>query len=156
MKRQTDSYQDVRYALNRSVTDLLFFISVGNLRRVKEIVEYERLNLGSDRLVDYDMRTPLHMAASIGSAAIVEFLLQNGALRVINVLDAMNHTPLDEAIRGNHADAALLLYEAVSSPMPYVYTESRPLVTVATLRARAMLLPSYSSTRLYAVLRVPC
>lgn len=112
MKRTSDSYQDVRYALNRSVTDLLFFISVGNLRRVKEIVEYERLNLGSDRLHDYDMRTPLHVAAAIGSAAIVEFLLQNGALRVVNVLDSMNNTPLDEAIRGNHADAALMLYEA--------------------------------------------
>mmetsp|Transcript_7721 Transcript_7721/g.28469 ORF Transcript_7721/g.28469 Transcript_7721/m.28469 type:complete len:518 (-) Transcript_7721:208-1761(-) len=112
MKRATDSYQDVRYALNRSVTDLLFFISVGNLRRVKEIVEYERLNLGSDRLHDYDMRTPLHLGAANGSFAIVEYLLQNGASRVINVLDTNNNTPLDEAIKNNHADVALLLYEA--------------------------------------------
>lgn len=49
---------------------------------------------------DYDMRTPMHVTASEGHLNVAEYLVEKGAL--INVRDRWGHTPLDDAIRGDH------------------------------------------------------
>ncbi len=49
---------------------------------------------------DYDNRTPLHVAASEGNVAVVEYLLKSGAS--IHLRDRNEDTPLMSAINGNY------------------------------------------------------
>jgi ankyrin repeat protein len=55
-------------------------------------------------------RSPLHVAATAGRKASVEFLLENGADP--RATDNFGHTPLDDALRMNHLVVAYLLLEA--------------------------------------------
>ncbi|RIA95047.1 asparaginase-domain-containing protein [Glomus cerebriforme] len=50
--------------------------------------------------MDYDGRTPLHIACTGGHHRIVKFLLQNGAS--VHMRDRFGHTPLYEAARNKH------------------------------------------------------
>ena len=60
----------------------------GNIRTLEEMKAY-----GADMAVeDYDMRTPLHVAASEGKLDMVEYLLKNGAS--VHVRDRNNDSPL--------------------------------------------------------------
>lgn len=56
---------------------------------------------------DYDKRTGLHVAASDGRAAVVEWLLKAGANP--NPKDRFGRTPLDDAITYNHMDVVDVL-----------------------------------------------
>jgi glutaminase len=58
---------------------------------------------------DYSGRTALHLAASSGKTAVVQYLLQLGV--EINPLDGWGNTPLDDAIRHDHAGVASMLEE---------------------------------------------
>src|ERR1051326_2664424 len=58
---------------------------------------------------DYNLRTPLHLAASIGRYEIAKFLLQKRAK--VNAKDENGMTPLHEAVRGNHQDLVELLID---------------------------------------------
>lgn len=51
---------------------------------------------------DYDQRTALHLAASMGHLAAVSWILDNGVNVNVNVLDRMKCTPLDDANREGH------------------------------------------------------
>ena len=53
---------------------------------------------------DYDQRTALHLAASVGNLSIVEQLVEAGA--VTNVVDRWKNTPMRDAIRGGHKEVA--------------------------------------------------
>merc|ERR1712203_1173758 len=53
---------------------------------------------------DYDRRTALHLAASEGHGAVVEFLLDIPGIH-ISPRDRLGNTPLDDAIRHRHAVA---------------------------------------------------
>ena len=59
-------------------------------------------------LSDYDQRTPLHIAASMGNITVVEYLLKNGAS--VHALDRNNATPLVDAIREGHCEVIFLLF----------------------------------------------
>lgn len=48
---------------------------------------------------DYDDRTALHLACSEGHYQIVQFFIENGFFRDIQVKDRWNNTPLEDAIR---------------------------------------------------------
>ena len=56
---------------------------------------------------DYDARTCLHLAASVGQLKIVEYLIQAGAN--INAADRMGGTPLRDAVRERRAEVGRLL-----------------------------------------------
>ncbi|MDQ6802604.1 MAG: ankyrin repeat domain-containing protein [Acidobacteriota bacterium] len=51
--------------------------------------------------------TPMHEAALLGRADLIELLLAHGA--EINSMADNGHTPMAEAIRGRHEDTAALL-----------------------------------------------
>ncbi|CAJ0760916.1 11673_t:CDS:2, partial [Entrophospora sp. SA101] len=60
--------------------------------------------------VDYDGRTPLHIACSCGHQRIVDFLLHHGAS--VHMRDRFGHTPLFEAARNKNKHIIKLLREA--------------------------------------------
>ncbi|CAG8623069.1 15712_t:CDS:10, partial [Acaulospora morrowiae] len=57
--------------------------------------------------IDYDGRTPLHIACTAGHVRIVKFLLQHGAS--VHMRDRFDHTPLFEAARNKHEHIIKLL-----------------------------------------------
>ncbi|KAI0222932.1 L-asparaginase [Lamellibrachia satsuma] len=59
---------------------------------------------------DYDRRTALHLAASLGCEDMVKFLLEHGADP--HGKDAFGQTPIDEARKNNHTNVLKLLGEA--------------------------------------------
>ncbi|KAJ1986233.1 hypothetical protein H4R33_003481 [Dimargaris cristalligena] len=60
--------------------------------------------------VDYDGRTPLHLAASEGRFRACEFLLTNGAS--VHVLDHFGHTPIFDAVRKRSLKCVQMLVQA--------------------------------------------
>ena len=56
---------------------------------------------------DYDMRTPLHVAASEGKVEMVKYLMQNGAS--VHMRDRNNDSPLRYYRAAEHTDARELL-----------------------------------------------
>ena len=70
------------------INNFIKMCSNGILKEIKNIIHKVDVNFS-----DYDLRTPLHLAASEGHFEIVEFLIQNGALIK---KDRWNNTPLDD------------------------------------------------------------
>lgn len=60
--------------------------------------------------VDYEGRSPLHIACRDGHIAIVEYLLLHGAS--VHVRDRWGHTPLFVAVVGKHAQVVSMLRRA--------------------------------------------
>ena len=84
--------------------ELIDGASKGDLERIRELVKQRvDVNLG-----DYDRRTALHLAASEGLLAVVEFLIDE-AHASVNPVDRWGGTPLDDAIRSKHRDVAAYL-----------------------------------------------
>jgi len=94
----------------RALLDMLFFCSVGDVQRVQEIVRTWRIDVSDSRSCDYDKRYPLHLAASEGCFSVVDWLVKSKA--DVNVIDRFNHTPLEDAVRGDHLEVAKLLMAA--------------------------------------------
>lgn len=70
------------------------------------------LSIGAQlRSADYDKRTPLHLAASVGNLRIVDFIINHSACNalVLNAVDRWGGTPLRDAIREGHREVALHL-----------------------------------------------
>uniref|UniRef100_A0A061RQQ6 Protein kinase domain-containing protein n=2 Tax=Tetraselmis sp. GSL018 TaxID=582737 RepID=A0A061RQQ6_9CHLO len=94
-------------ARRRGITELLFFASVGDLKRCRTIVDLWDLKVDDPMCSDYDRRTPLHLAARDASFAVAEWLLKAGADK--NAVDRFQRTPLEEAVRNNHVEMVDLL-----------------------------------------------
>ncbi|KAA8493368.1 Ankyrin repeat domain-containing protein 50 [Porphyridium purpureum] len=76
----------------------------------------ERLMAGvSAQYADYDMRTPLHLAASEGRDVIAELLLVNGAK--MDAKDRFGRTPIDDALNNGHRDV-LRVFRAYGATIP--------------------------------------
>ena len=75
---------------------------VWTLRRLHE----EQMDLQQG---DYDLRSPMHLAAAEGHLKAVEFLLNSGVKP--NEKDRWGGTPLEDAINGKHDDIVVLLKE---------------------------------------------
>jgi len=68
--------------------------------------------LGGDRLTtdgDYDLRTPLHLAASEGRLICVEFLVERMDQVFLSPVDRFGGTPLSDAVRHKHDKVANFL-----------------------------------------------
>lgn len=69
------------------------------------------MNLSASQLnvCDYDMRTPLHLAASAGHLEVVKYLVEQGAN--LSIKDRFGNTPLVNAIKCKRDDVAQYLKE---------------------------------------------
>ena len=80
-------------------------IYIGDLDKLKVLKAYDAdFNAG-----DYDQRTPLHVAASEGSLAIVTWLLEQGAR--VHARDRNNDTPLMSAVNGGHEEVRIAILQ---------------------------------------------
>jgi ankyrin repeat protein len=57
-----------------------------------------------------DALTARHLASSEGCFSVVDWLIKSKA--DVNVIDRFNHTPLEDAVRGDHLEVAKLLMAA--------------------------------------------
>jgi len=75
--------------------------------------------------LDYDKRSPMHVAASLGNLAIVKALVENGAN--MNAKDRWNRTPLDYANAYHQVECVDYLEkcqaEAATTPEPWELSE---------------------------------
>ena len=60
---------------------------------------------------DYDGRRPLHIAAGCGSTEVINYIIDKHKANV-NVVDRFGGTPLNDAVKHNHAAAALAIRSA--------------------------------------------
>ncbi|KAL0486909.1 L-asparaginase [Acrasis kona] len=74
--------------------------SVGDLQEIKRLVEDEDMVLKG--MVDYDHRSPLHLAACNGHLAVVKYLVQNEC--AVDAKDRWGNTALSEAQNNGHQD----------------------------------------------------
>lgn len=105
---------------SEEVTSLIEVASRGDLTAVEQyFIRDADLNAS-----DYDMRSPMHLAAAGGHNNIVEFLIANGAN--INATDRWGSTPLNDAIRNNHSDLIKIMIEngAIEGANEYTQIET--------------------------------
>jgi ammonium transporter, Amt family len=69
--------------------------------------------------IDYDMRSPLHLAAAEGHEHIVKLLLKAGAK--INAVDRWGNTPYNDALNHRHAGCVKLLSGSSQSNRGHVH-----------------------------------
>ena len=92
-------------AMDHAQSDLCDAASKGDLSLLRELVER-----GYDAsLGDYDKRTPLHLAASENHIDALRFLILEAKVQDVSPLDRWSNTPLDDAIRCKHQEAAAFL-----------------------------------------------
>ena len=78
-------------------------------KNAEELKYRMKQNIGSVNELDYDMRTPLHLAAAEGHEHIITLLLNAGAS--VDAVDRWGHTPRDDAFKHHHAGCVKLLSE---------------------------------------------
>jgi len=87
----------------RLISQSLWASSTGDMRTVRRMLhESADMEVG-----DYDLRTPLHLAAAEGHAEVVQMLLDAGVNP--NPHDRWGGTPLDDAMSGRHSVVVDLL-----------------------------------------------
>jgi len=99
-----------KYTERQLVSEVLFCASMGNLKRMKTILKRAGKGITSETFADYDMRTPLHVAASDGSVGVLNWLIESGV--ALNPADRWGMTPLEGAVFGNHSDIIAMLQHA--------------------------------------------
>jgi ankyrin repeat protein len=78
----------------------------GDLKTVKRLMS-SGVDVNSS---DYDFRTPLHIAASMGQLNVAQHLVKSGARA--DVCDRWQNTPIDDSARGGFDDLTALLQES--------------------------------------------
>lgn len=86
-----------------STVEMIWAASVGDLRAIRRLVA-RGIPL---EVADYDLRTPLHLAAAEGHLEVVKYLLALGVAP--NPKDRWGYTPLDDALRHSQEEAVAIL-----------------------------------------------
>jgi lysophospholipase len=81
--------------------------ALGEYAEIVRLVEDEGVNIHKTN--DYDLRTPLHLAACSGNEKIVDYLVMRGS--EVNAKDRWGHTPLQEAMTNGHENVVKLLLQ---------------------------------------------
>lgn len=95
-------------AKRRAIGELIFFAGTNDLQRCKSIAMAWGIDVRAKDCMDYDKRTPLHIAAAEGAFSVVQWLVVEEGVDV-NALDRHNHTALEEAVRMDHVEVVNLL-----------------------------------------------
>lgn len=110
----------------RQVSRALWSASTNDVRTVRRM-----LDEGADlEQGDYDLRTPLHLAAAEGHGEVVRILLDAGVHP--NARDRWGGTPLDDALANGHNDVVEQLRATGASPGPGVHRAEDPAPTDAS------------------------
>ena len=87
-----------------SAEEIIKYSSVGDVNALRQL-RIKNIDLS---LVDYDRRTPMHLAASNGHLNVVRYLYESG-VRDVNPVDRWLGTPYDDAVREGHHEIAEFL-----------------------------------------------
>jgi len=90
-------------AENSLLVELIYAASLGDLQAIRQ---YVARGVDLER-GDYDLPTPIHLAASEGHEPIVQYFIDQGVN--LSPLDRWNRTPLDDALSHNHTRIVDLL-----------------------------------------------
>ena len=90
---------------NLSNSQMIWAASAGDLIWIRRLVAR---GVPFD-IADYDLRTPLHLAAAEGHIDVVRYMLAHGADP--NPADRWGNTPVDDAVREGHDDVTAVLLE---------------------------------------------
>lgn len=104
------TYEFLKYNTRHLTAEVLFCASMGNLRRLKMVLNKAGKTIKTENYADYDKRTPLHIAASDGSVFVTNWLLEQGV--DMNPLDRWLMTPLEGAVFGDHQDIVQMMVQA--------------------------------------------
>ena len=104
------TYEFLKYNQRHLTSEVLFCASMGNLRRLKMVLQRAKKTISDEPYADYDKRTPLHVAASDGSVMVTNWLIEQKVH--VNPLDRWGSTPLEGAVFGNHQDIVAMLQKA--------------------------------------------
>ena len=99
-----------KYTERQLTSEVIFCASMGNLKRMKTILKRADKTIKGEQFADYDLRTPLHVAASDGSVGVTNWLIEQGV--DLNPADRWGMTPLEGAVFGNHQDIIAMLQHA--------------------------------------------
>lgn len=99
-----DDYKEIRTVLYPVMVCAL--ASQGSLDEIKSLMSKDRNCI---HLLDYDQRSPLHLAATEGQLKVIQFLHENGC--DLSVVDRFGFTPLRSAIESGHFECAKFLSE---------------------------------------------
>ncbi len=103
----------------RGVVELIYAAAEGDLGATQRLVA-RGVSLDA---ADYDLRTPLHLAAAEGHEAMVQYYMDQRA--ELAPRDRWGATPLDEARRHGHTRVAGLLANATPPPLRVVSSGDR-------------------------------
>ncbi|MDX1401280.1 MAG: glutaminase, partial [Kiloniellales bacterium] len=109
----------------RQVNEMILAASKGDLGAIQD-----QMHRGSDLSCrDYDLRTPLHLAAAENQAHVVRFFIEEAGSHSqgfsVNPVDRWGGTPLDDAYRQGHSEIVSLLEEAGACRGAAVRTSTR-------------------------------
>ncbi len=91
------------------VNEMIWAASKGDVGAIQQ----QLLHGATPRCADYDLRTPLHLAAAENQAEMVEFFLrQDGSDDALNPRDRWGGTPLDDACLHGHETIIRMLERA--------------------------------------------
>eukprot|EP00200_Dunaliella_tertiolecta_P005622 CAMPEP_0202350340 /NCGR_PEP_ID=MMETSP1126-20121109/7453_1 /ASSEMBLY_ACC=CAM_ASM_000457 /TAXON_ID=3047 /ORGANISM="Dunaliella tertiolecta, Strain CCMP1320" /LENGTH=516 /DNA_ID=CAMNT_0048942295 /DNA_START=80 /DNA_END=1630 /DNA_ORIENTATION=+ len=98
-------------ARRRAIGELIFFAGVNDLARCRQLASVWGIQVSDPMVMDYDKRTPLHIAAVEGAYSVVQWLVKDEKVPV-NPLDRHGRTPLEEAASHDHKEVVMLLISA--------------------------------------------